>query len=355
MNKTKSGDVKDPLLFGLIHDFFKVYLPTQKGASPHTIKAYRAALDALLDYVKAAKNIDFAAITFGMIDSKMLSAYLAEIEANGNCVTTRNHRLNSIRAFYAYAAKMEPAAVIHCDEIRKVPAKKSGTKGVEYMSEEAVSAILAQPDTSSEKGLRDRFLMLLLYDTGARIQELMGITLRDVQLGNTPVVTFRAENTKGSKMRVVPLSEKAAGHYRNYVDVFHADEPPYSDAPLFYTRRRGVKKPMHHDTARRMMYYYGVCAKKKCAEVPDNVHPHLWRHTRAMHLYQHGMDLTLVSQWLGHANLETTLVYAHADTEHKRKAIEAAVSDNSPLKSFTNADRYTVSDDETLKRLYGLR
>jgi site-specific recombinase XerD len=104
-----------------------------------------------------------------------------------------------------------------------------------------------------------------------------------------------------------------------------------------------------------MIYDYGVSAKKKCAEVPDNVHPHLWRHTRAMHLYQHGMDLTLVSQWLGHANLETTLIYAHADTEHKRKAIEAAVPDDSPLKSFTNADRYTVSDDETLKRLYGLR
>ena len=80
-----------------------------------------------------------------------------------------------------------------------------------------------------------------------------------------------------------------------------------------------------------------------------------WRHTRAMHLYQHGMDLTLVSQWLGHAQLETTLIYAHADTEHKRKAIGAAVPDDSPLKNFVNPAHYRVTDDEMLKRLYGLR
>ena len=90
-------------------------------------------------------------------------------------------------------------------------------------------------------------------------------------------------------------------------------------------------------------------------EVPENVHPHLFRHSRAMHLYQQGMDLTLVSQWLGHANLETTQVYAHADTEHKRKAIAAATPADNPLHAKLSPERFTISDDETLKRLYGLR
>ena len=353
MGRIKSGTVKDPLLFGLIRDYLVTYLPTQRNYSQRTIKAYKYALDSILDFVSARKNVALSAVTFEMIDNKMLTAFLDGIEANGAIVSTRNHRLACIRAFYAYAAKMESAAVIFHDEIFKVPLKKSSEpKVVEHMSEAAVAAILAQPDTTTEKGLRDQFIMLLLYDTGARIQELMDITLRDIQLGKTPTVTLHG---KGDKTRVVPLMEKTVEHYRNYVSVFHAGELPYSTAPLFYTRRGDEKSKMHHDTPRKLMYDYGVTARQTCPDVPENVHPHLWRHTRAMHLYQHGMDLTLVSQWLGHAQLETTLVYAHADTEHKRKAIEAAVPDASPLKSFVNPARYKVTDDEMLKRLYGLR
>ena len=101
-----------------------------------------------------------------------------------------------------------------------------------------------------------------------------------------------------------------------------------------------------------MRQKYVDSARAKCPEIPERVHPHLWRHTRAMHLYQHGMDLTLVSQWLGHANLETTLIYAYADTEHKRQAITRALGDNAaPGVDLAN---YTVNDEELLKLLYGL-
>ena len=354
MGRVKLGEVKDTLLFGLIHDFFKVYLPKQRSSSEHTITAYKYAFDNLLDYVVAQKKIALSAVTFEMIDSKMLAAYLEDVEANGNGVSTRNHRLACIRAFYAYAAKMEPAAVIHHDEIYKIPLKKSlEPKVVAHMSEAAVSAILAQPDTTTARGLRDQFLLLMFYDTGARIAEILNLRLRDIKLGTTPTVTIR--HGKGDKFREVPLSEKTAAHYNNYAGVFHANEPQYSEQYLFYTILHGRKNPMGTTTVRDLMSRYGASARECCGEVPKNVYPHLWRHSRAMHLYQHGMDLTLVSQWLGHANLETTLVYAHADTEHKRKAIEAAVPDDSPLKSFVNPARYKVTDDETLKRLHGLR
>jgi site-specific recombinase XerD len=104
-----------------------------------------------------------------------------------------------------------------------------------------------------------------------------------------------------------------------------------------------------------MVHRYGITAQNICHEVPENVHPHLFRHSRAMHLYQNGVDLTLVSQWLGHSKLETTLIYAHADTELKRKAIEKAIPEDSLLKPFLNADRYRVDDEEVLKLLYGLK
>ena len=103
------------------------------------------------------------------------------------------------------------------------------------------------------------------------------------------------------------------------------------------------------------MKEYGLAARKYCLEIPDNVHPHLFRHSRAMHLYQGGMDLTLVSQWLGHANLQTTLIYAHADTEQKRKAIELATGSMSPVKKNPSSGVYTVNDEDTLRKLYGLK
>jgi len=345
--------VKDIMLFTLVHDFFKVYLPTQRGSSRHTIKSYKTALDNLFDFVKAKNKVRLADVTFTMIDRHMLSAYLDSVEASGCSVSTRNLRLNSIRAFYAYAAKIDPAAVIFREEIRKVPLKKSVEPNVvEYMSESAVKAILNAPDTTTVKGIRDQFLMLMFYDTAARIAEILKIKLRDIRLGETPTITLHG---KGGKARVVPLSEKVVLHLHNYMKIFHPNEGRFSECFLFYSPRHGGKKTLGETTIRDLMTFHCNAARKTCSDVPENIHPHIWRHSRAMHLYQHGMDLTLISQWLGHADLETTLIYAHADTEHKRKAIAVAVSPDSPLKSFMNPERFTVNDDEMLKRLYGLR
>lgn len=179
----------------------------------------------------------------------------------------------------------------------------------------------------------------------------MDIRLRDIRLGKTPIVTLHG---KGGKTRVVPLQEITASHFQNYVRAFHPDENPYSEQYVFYVIRHGRQNKMHHDTARRLICDYGVAAKKHCPEVPDNVHPHLWQHTRAMHLYQHGVDLTLISQWLGHVKPETTLIYAKADTEQKRRAM-ASANQSGPLAGKLNSERFTVTDDEMVKRLYGLR
>ena len=143
--------VKDTVFFALIHDFFKIYLPKQKNCSPHTIKSYKTALEALLDFVKVCKGVRLSDVTFEMIDRHMLTAFLDSIEAGGNSISTRNLRLNCIRAFYNYVAKMESAAVIYQDEIRKVPLKKSDRLDtVEYMSEVAVKALLAAPNVNAK-------------------------------------------------------------------------------------------------------------------------------------------------------------------------------------------------------------
>jgi len=347
------GRVVDVGLFNVIHDFFKVYLPNQRRCSQHTIRAYRTAVDGFIDFVREQRCVELLSVTFEMLNSGMLSAYLDSIEAKGCGVATRNARLNGIRSFFAYASKMDITAIAHKADISKIPLKKPVEVDiVAYMSEKAVKALLAQPNPLTKKGLRDGFLMLMMYDTAARIDSVLSIRLCDVKLGKTPTVTL---HTKGGKEHSVPLMKQTAEHYKNYLKVFHPDESAYSEQPLFFTLHYGCKTKMDESTVRKFIGAYADVARERCTEIPKGVHPHMLRHSRAMHLYQHGMELTLVSQWLGHVQLDTTLVYARADTEQKRKAIESATPMGSPLKEKLNSKRFSVTDDETLKRLYGLK
>lgn len=344
----------DNSLFPLIHDYLKIYLPKQHKVSPNTIRSYREALELLVDYVKEQKKIPLGNVTFEMLTADMILAFLDYLETERGCsVSTRNNRLAAIRAFVGYAADRDITTVSIQGELKKVPIKKPDkTVAVEYMSMEAISAIVGQANADTPKGLRDRFFMILMYDTGARIQEMLDIKLCDLQMGRLPKITLHG---KGRKTRIVPLMDKTAQHLQKYLSVFHSNTPVISDMPLFYMVTHGVVHPLTDRRIRYLLKKYGEKARDVCPEVPENVHPHLFRHSRAMHLYQEGMDLTLVSQWPGHAQLETTEIYAHADTEHKRKAIAASTPQDNPLYTKLNSARYTVNDDELLKQLTGLR
>jgi len=345
--------VADETLFRLIHDYLVVYLPSQRNSSPNTIRAYRTSLEMLLDFVKHQNRIPLCKVSFRMLNEKSVASFLDSLETERGCgINTRNHRLKCIKSFLKYAAMIEPTAVLHRAELFKVPMKKDLNPAVvEYMSESAVKVLLAEPDASTKLGLRDRFFMILSYDTAARVQELADLRLRDIRLGKTPTIVLTG---KGSKTRAVPLMRPTVLHLNNYLDAFHSGESLLSERPLFYTVRGGAPGSLSCDGIRKWMKRYGAAAREKCSEIPENVHPHLFRHSRAMHLYQNGMDLTLVSQWLGHASLEATLIYAHADTEQKRAAIEKATPKSNTLQENPSS-RFDVNDEEVLKRLYGLK
>lgn len=340
-------------LFTLVRSFFLVFLPEEQKCSPNTIRSYRKSLELLFDFVKERNSVALNEITFEMMDRNTVSEFLSYLETERNCsISTRNHRLHCIRAFFKYAAQEDITVIAHLEEIQKVKRAKQPETIVEHMSEDAVQAILKQPDTYTEKGKRDAFLLLFLYKTGARVQELVDIRLCDIQLGKYPKVTIHG---KGAKTRSIPLRDDVVQHLKKYLALFHPEQNLFWDQYLFYVTRNQNRKRMTEDNVRKLIAKYGVQARKICKEVPENVHPHLFRHSWAMVLYQNGVDLTLISQWLGHSNLETTLIYAHADTELKRKALEKAVPVDSPLKEHLNAERYKVSDEELLKRLCGLK
>lgn len=343
--------LRDPHFYGLIRKYLTVYLPKQKCVSPNTIRAYQNALESILDYIVEHKNMKLSEISFETITASLVYDFLEWLVTCKGCsISTRNHRLQCIRSFYGYVADTDPSAAVFANEIFKVQSMpNTASHQIDYMSEPAIAAILSEPDRATARGIRDVVLMTLLYDTGARIQEILNLRLSDVCLHDSRITLLG----KGQKIRLVTLMNSTKEHLLNYLSVYHPGSPP--DRPLFYTTRNGLRRSMTSDNARKLIKAYGTLARRNCVEVPENVHPHMFRHSRAMHLYQHGMPLLLVSQWLGHANVETTLIYAHADTEMKRKAIEASTPETSPLKSFSNSERFTISDEDLIKKLYGIR
>jgi integrase/recombinase XerD len=225
-------------------------------------------------------------------------------------------------------------------------------KIADFMSEEALKAVLTQPNTETRNGIRDLFFMILMYDTAARDRELLNLKVNDFStLSKTPCVYLIG---KGRKKRVVPVMQKTVEHFNKYVSVFHGAQGYDSNQYLFYTKRHGLIQQMSDDNVARFMNIYGKSAKQICEEVPSKIHPHMFRRTRAMHLYRAGMPLALLSEWLGHENLETSLIYAYADTEMKRKAIQKATGSNNPLNN-SKIQPFWKNDEDVIRQLYGLK
>ena len=235
-------------------------------------------------------------------------------------------------------------------ELEKIPLKKQEKiQEIKFFDESALKTILAQPDTSSKLGIRNLFYMILMYDTAARNQEMLDIKLTDIHIikeGSYVVLTG-----KGRKMRLVPIMDKTVDHYNKYAKIYHQTSD--GDQLLFYIMRKGEKTSMSPDNSEKFIRKYEETARNQNKNVPEKLHPHMFRHSRSMHLYRGGMPLPLLSEWLGHAQIETMLIYANADTTMKKEALEKATSKLSPLFS----DEVTINwedDDEMIKKLYGL-
>jgi len=214
------------------------------------------------------------------------------------------------------------------------------------MTTDVVTALLAAPDPGTRLGLRDQFFMILMYDLAARDAEMLALTLADIDARR---LTADLPGN-GSKPRRLPITSETARHFGRYAAVFHPSPEP--GAPLFHTVRNHRRARMSDDNVARFIRQHATTARARCPDVPARVHPHMLRHSRAMHLYQAGMPLALLTEWLGHADPETTLVYAHADTEMKRQALEKANSatSQSPLPVPLWHDR-----DDIIQRLCGLK
>jgi integrase/recombinase XerD len=341
---------KDKQLFISIKTFLTDYLPNVRVKSENTIKSYRDTINLLIIFFKEENQIDIYSLSKALITSSTIIDFLDWLIKKRGCkATTRNQRLSCIRNFYKYLASHEPCLISELNAIREIAKLNvEKDKSPVFLNEKEMTLVLSLPDIKTKLGIRDQTYLSLLYDSGARDNELRSLRLSDVMIapnnGKLHLVG------KGNKIRMTPISEQVTRLIRKYLKIFHNTDSK-SDNYLFYIIHAGEKSKMSADNSARIMNKYEIIAKSISPHIP-HLHPHLFRHSRAMHLYQAGMPLELVSEWLDHSQMETTLIYAHADTSMKRKAIENAMKGKELL--FPKELPKYMDDEKTIRKLFGL-
>lgn len=302
----------------VLRGFFSDHLPKVRGASPHTVRSYRDALALLLRFLAVRHRRHVVALDLDCLDVDSVLAFLDHLEqARRNCAATRNARLAAIHAFARYAATQQPECLDTYQRLLAVPFKRAAIHAVDYLEAEEFRAMLDAVDPQTPDGRRDQAILLTLFNTGARVQELLDLRPRDMQLERPCQVQLRG---KGRKERICPLWPQTAQVLRRLLTEIGLDQT--STEPLFRNRRG---KPLTRFGVRYLLRKY---AHRASAVAPSlarkRVHPHTLRHSTAVHLLQAGIDLVSISHWLGHASIETTNRYAEVDLETKRAAIDKA-------------------------------
>lgn len=327
-NKTQNGS--DFWLYA--RSFLHIYLPKVRNLSQNTIDSYKQSMTNYIDYLKNQMGIERQDITFECLNRKDIKNYLVWMsEVQNLAVKTCNLRLTALKSYMEYCADEEITLVTIYNDVCSVRGMKEHKKSVLYMTNEAIETLLKTPKTDTVKGRRNRMMFIMLYDTAARAQELVDITLRDLHLVNvkSPFVTLTG---KGNKSRNVPLMEKTVAHINLYLQEFHPHPNADGNDPLFFSIRDRKPHALSTDSVNLLLGDYANQARSICPQIPQHVHCHLIRKTRAMNLYQQGMPLTVIMEMLGHENLSTTsnfYVFATLDMIHEamKKTTPEAVAE----------------------------
>ena len=302
--------------------YFSTYLPETCGVSPNTCNSYRDAFKLLLLYFQEEKRVPANSIELRMLNRNLVSNFLDWLEVQRKVsVTTRNQRLAAMKAFAHYVQYRNPEYLENCTDIIAMRPKKHEKPVIPFLTEEELKALLAQPDPSTRHGLRDLTLLSLLYDSGARVQEITDLKLKDIRLTNPAMVTLTG---KGRKARQVPLMKETCKLLDAYIRNFNLNSEPLT-SPLFFNQKG------------QALSRYGITyiLKKYVSQAEldsdtRKISPHVLRHTKAMHLLRAGVNMIYIRDFLGHVDISTTEVYARIDAEMKRKVFEEKVPNFTP-------------------------
>lgn len=299
--------------------FLSEYLPHERGMSHHTALAYRDAFMQFIRYMKEKQKIPVEKLTLDKLSKEIVVDFLEWIQNERNCSTsTRNYRLAAIHSFVSYLQYEDIAQLDRWQKILSIKMKKVEQKTINYLTADAVKLLLEQPDRTTPQGRRNLALLALMYDTGARVQEIINLTPEAVNITSTPY-TVRLFG-KGKKYRVVPLMEAQILLLKQYMEENHLMETCHLKHPLFFNSRK--EKLTRAGVAYILNTYVKMARTINPKIIPDSISCHSLRHSKAMHLLQAGVNLVYIRDILGHVSVQTTEVYAKADSQQKREALE---------------------------------
>ncbi|WP_113716820.1 tyrosine-type recombinase/integrase [Arthrobacter dokdonensis] len=301
--------------------FFTDKLISQRGASPHTIDAYRTTFKILLGYASDQRHTPPSKLEFDDLDAELVAAFLAHLETvRHNSVRTRNNRLAAIHSFFAYAAPRHPEHAATIQRVLAIAPKRFEKNLVTYLTDAEVDALLAAINQDTWTGRRDHAMFLLDIQTGLRISELTSLTCADATLGTGANIHCIG---KGRKERRTPLVPATVATLRAWLE-----ERGWAPTdPLFPTSTGHRLSPdaIEH----RIAHYLAIAAKDCPSLATKHVSTHALRHTAAMRLLQAGVDITVIALWLGHEQVSSTNSYLHADMTQKERAIATVTPPNS--------------------------
>jgi integrase/recombinase XerD len=317
----------------IITDFFCKYLSNEAGLSENTLKSYRDTFVLYIKYLEECgyckpKSLDMTAFT-----SDKVINFLDWLESQRRCsISTRNQRLAALKAFCNYVIRRAPENCKGFQDILLLRIKRAPSPTVEYLPKDAVASIIKQPDQDTFDGIRDLAILTFMYETGCRVHEMIDACLGDISFRKPNTVTLKG---KGRKVRVIPISSNAFEIIKQYVERYRITNPIQ---PLFFNRS-------NNHLSRSGVSYILKKHLQLARQVDPNIfiksiHPHVFRHSKAMHLLESGVNLIYIRDFLGHSSVITTEIYAKCNPELKRKyIIEAASQLDDSIQPYSNNEK----------------
>lgn len=334
---------KDKNFWKLARNYLHDYMPVTRNLSDKSVEAYKQSLKSYLQFLEEYRSLVNEDVTFEAFSRDNVKDFVGWLKEHNYAPKSINLKLTAIRSFLKYCSEEDFELRGIYTEICSIKKQKEEKRPIQYLQPTATSAILSAYDTKTAKHIRNRMMLILLYDTGARVQELADLNLSSLHLETAnPYVTLIG---KGRKIRNVPLMEKTVKHLAVYLKEFHRGA---NENPLLYSSLDGKPHRLSTDSISLVLKTAANNARKTCSDVPENVHCHLIRKTKAMDLYKNGVPLPFIMQLLGHESMSTTSgFYAFATLEMMSDAMKKATP------SLKNEDKLWKKD-EIKKALFSL-
>jgi integrase/recombinase XerD len=296
----------------LVQSFFLDHLVAAKGLRPSSVRSYRDTIRLLLCFVADDKKTKITRLGVEDLSCERILRFLRHLEdTRGNQVRTRNQRLAALHTLFDYIARREPALLGLCQQVAAIPMKRAAPAETHFLERDETEALFRRLPRTGRFALRDRALLLFLYNTGARVQEIADLRVAHLELGGAALVRLHG---KGDKWRTCPLWSQTAALLSELLDA--PNRSADSEAPVFRSAagdaltRFGIYKIVRRHTA----HFDDKRTGRRAS-------PHIFRHTAAVHLLEAGVDVNVIRGWLGHADLTTTNRYAEINTKMKIEAL----------------------------------